>query len=152
MTDSQHWPAYAIGPRESIVAMGVASIKFVELESVLRFLFGTIFGMSRDDTAMMTAKLGNLDITNLMQQKLPETGWDAATVDLVEHFIKAFNRCREARNHLMHSSLAWTGDTSTVLFKTTKKGETHAAVPAMEELRTVAARYPRLLQIRPRPR
>jgi hypothetical protein len=47
MAKSQ-WPPYPIGPRDSIFAMGVASIKFNELESVLRFIFGTVFGLRAD--------------------------------------------------------------------------------------------------------
>ena len=37
--------AYPTGPKDSIFAMGVASIKWAELESVLHFMFGTIFDL-----------------------------------------------------------------------------------------------------------
>jgi hypothetical protein len=144
------WPSYPIGPKEGVFAIGVASTKFTELESILSFLFGTVFGMVRDDATMIVSKIGNEAAVALMQQKIirrpseeerdaPPTPLQEQAADHLAHFIKAFNVCLENRNHLMHSGLAWTGTIGDpILFKTTKQGRTHASAPTLDELRGVA--------------
>ena len=39
MVDDPKWPAYPIGNRQSIFALGIASIKYAELESVFTLIF-----------------------------------------------------------------------------------------------------------------
>jgi hypothetical protein len=132
------WPTYPIGPRESILAMGVVSIKFAELESVLVFMFATVLGIGSDAATKVASKIGTGNCQHLTGQILAITQWPDRTKKLVEHFIKGVSVCMENRNHLMHSNLAWTDDEHTVLFKTSKQGTTLMAVPKLSELRRIA--------------
>ena len=150
----QDWPTYQIGPRESVFAIGVASTKFTELESVLCFLFATVFRIGSDDATMIVAKVGNIAAVILMEQKLdrpsreelaigeikPKTALAIAMEDHVRHFIKGFHVCASNRDHLMHSGLAWTGrdEGDTILFKTSKQGDTTISLPEPGKLRAVA--------------
>ena len=66
MTEIADWPAYPIGPRDRIFAIGVVSTKFAELESAMRFLFSTVFGLDQEDGILIFAKIGNetaIDLT-----------------------------------------------------------------------------------------
>jgi hypothetical protein len=138
MTGTSGWPAYQIGPRDSVFAIGVASTKFAELESVLWFIFGPVFELDMEASTMIPAKIGNEAAVDLIRRRLPEGGWQDAAKGDIEHFLAAFMICLENRNSLLHSALAWTGTESTVLFKTSKQGKTHGAVPTLTELRAVA--------------
>lgn len=137
MNAGVEWPAFQLGPRESVFAIGVASVKFVELESVLYFLFATTFALHNDDATMIVAKAGTEAATALLRQRLPATEWDDKTRDAVAHFLKAFAICAKNRNQLMHSNLAWSAD-ATLFFQTTKQGRTEMANPTLAELRNVA--------------
>jgi hypothetical protein len=73
-----HWPSYSIGPRESIFALGVISGKFVELESVLEFIFGTILRLDQEQTKTIFARLGYKPCPQMSDDRLAETGRTAA--------------------------------------------------------------------------
>jgi hypothetical protein len=136
---SKDWPAYATGPRDSIFAMGVVSIKFAELESVLIFIFATVKGISLDEATKTASKVGTRNCQRLTAQGLAANQWPARTNELVDHFVEGVSVCIENRNNLMHSNLAWTGGEHTVLYKTSKdNGRTVMAVPKPSELRRVA--------------
>jgi hypothetical protein len=133
------WPSYPTGPRDSIFAMGVVSIKFAELESVLIFMFATVKGISIDEATKEASKIGARNCQRLTGQMLAENEWPDRTSKLVEHFVEGVSVCIENRNNLMHSNLAWTGGEHTVLYKTSKQdGRTIMAVPKLSELRRVA--------------
>ena len=120
MTEIADWPAYPIGPRDSIFAIGVVSTKFAELESAMQFLFSTVFGLNREDGILIFAKIGNETAIDLTKRRLAKTEWPQKILDDVLYFVKAFEICKDNRNALMHSDLVW-GPHKTVLFKTTKK-------------------------------
>jgi hypothetical protein len=106
---------------------------------LLAFIFGTMFGLSRDDQVMFIAKIGNLAAIDLMEQKLGQIGWPDDFKEHTKHFISGFKVCSDNRNTLMHSGLAWTGPQGeTFLFKTTRRGKTHGAAPTLDELRKTA--------------
>lgn len=138
MTEPTKWPPYPIGPNDSIFAMGVASVKFTELESVLRFIFGTVFELDSSATDMLPAKIGNEAAAILIEQRLERVPWKEPAKGYIEHFLNGFAVCLENRNYLVHSNVAWTGTESIVLFRTTKQGLTQGAVPTLGELRAVA--------------
>ncbi len=113
MSETPKWPTYPTGSHDSIFALGVASSKFAELESILQFVFSTIFQLSLEHGPMVVAKLGNeaaLDLARramltaeiLQTPSLPPT----VTAD-VEYFLKGFDLCLKNRNHLMHSNFVW---------------------------------------------
>ena len=138
MTMPDSWPTYATGPRDSIFAMGVVSVKFAELESILAFMFATVLGISSDAATKIASKVGTGPCLQLTRQMLANNEWSQSRKDLVEYFIDGMSICTENRNHLMHSNLAWTGGEHTILFKITKQGNTVIAVPKLGELRRIA--------------
>ena len=70
MTISEGWPSYTMGPRDSLFAIGVASAKYVELETVIEFLFGTVFELDMEATRIIMAKIGFEVASKLMSQRL----------------------------------------------------------------------------------
>jgi hypothetical protein len=143
MADDPKWPAYPIGPRDSILALGVASINFVALETSLHFLFGTVFELGVDDQVLIPAKIGAEATMFLMRERLRRSDLSPTAKDHLEHFLKGFESCLENRNHLMHSQMVSAGSgivrtEKTLLFKTTKKGALHGATPSLTELRQIA--------------
>jgi hypothetical protein len=138
MADAPKWPTYIIGPSDSIFAMGVASIKYAELESILHFMFKTVFYIEINPGNLITSKIGTEACAQLISQELENLPWPENIKDLVRHFMTGFGICLLNRNHLMHPDLAWIATPKTVLFKMTKPGNTIMAAPTIEELRQVA--------------
>jgi hypothetical protein len=139
MNNDPSWPTYPTGDRDSIFAMGVASINWVDLESTLHFMFGTIFELDLNSTTMIPAKMGAEASIMLMRQKLPDTDWSDDVKDSASYFISGLSICLANRNHLMHSNLSWLHRSGKMLlYKTSKQGKTLAAVPTLSELRQVA--------------
>jgi hypothetical protein len=136
------WPSYPIGPTESIFALGVASIKYAELESSLIFIFLTVLGIDRDLATMIHARVGSEACIKLIEQILPPLtmiGPPTRDVFEIRYFIKVFQICTENRNHFMHSGIAILGGREeTLLFKTSKQGKTIIAMRDFRELRQVA--------------
>ena len=132
------WPPYQIGPRESIFAMGVVSVKFAELESVLTFMFATILGVDLDHATKTAAKIGTRTCLNRMSTELQTVDWPHSTRELANCFVDGASVCTDNRNYLMPSNIAWTGDQHNVLFKTMREGNTTVAVPKLSELRRIA--------------
>jgi hypothetical protein len=137
---STDWPLFATGPRDSIFALGVICVKFVELESIFQFLFETILGFDpdRDVGKTIFAKLGTRPALQLSQDYLPKMERSDEVKALVSHFLKAMEICAENRNVLMHSHLAWKFGTETVLFKKSRSGnDLYLSIP-LAQLRQVA--------------
>jgi hypothetical protein len=132
------WPAYQIGPRESIFAVGVVSVKFAELESVMIFMFATMLGLDLDHATKTASKIGTRTCLNRMSAELGMTDWPNSTRELVGCFVDGASACTDNRNYLMHSNIAWTGDENIVLFKAMREGNTTIAVPTLSELRRIA--------------
>jgi hypothetical protein len=137
MPKSPDWPIYKIGHRDSIFALGVASINYTELESVIEFLFATVFEIGIDAARMILARIGNEASLALMEQQLEHAEWAPMVKDKFSHFVKAANICGTNRHELLHSELVWDLETP-ILFKTTKRGRIHSAAPTLDELRGVA--------------
>ena len=139
MEDSPEWPSYTIGPKESLFAIGVASAKFAELESVIEFIFGTVFGIGMNAATLIVAKIGSGTALGLMEKQLPQLEWSDDIKDRVEHFFKGIKICTDNRNQIVHSNLAWTGaNQKTVLYKTSKNGNVTASAQTAEQLRACA--------------
>jgi hypothetical protein len=107
MAENSNWPTYRIGPRDSIFAVGVASVNFAELETALQFVFGTAFDTGSEDATMLVSKMGAEATVILLRQKLPKTDWTDATKDLVEHFLKGFEVCKKTGTNCC--ILGWPG-------------------------------------------
>ena len=77
----------------SLFAIGVASSNFVALETVLHFIFATVFSLSQDDYSMIASKIGVEATIVLTRQKLALLDLKEEIKDRVEHFIKGFEIC-----------------------------------------------------------
>jgi hypothetical protein len=139
---SDDWPEYAVGPKDSLFAIGVASSNFARLEMVMQFIFASVLDLTIQNSEMISAKIGAEATVILTRQKLATLDWAEDTKDRVRHFLRGFDICLENRNHLMHSEASWLMGTyetdKTFLFKQTKKGEIRAASPKLPVLRNVA--------------
>ena len=130
------------------MALGVACTKYTELESIVEFMFGTVFELGIDATRIVVSKIGFEAASQLMAKRLSQLEWPAKFKDAVGHFITAVNICNGNRNHLMHSEMMFTDldntiipfkpTAKTVLFKTTKAGKVVATALTITELRAVA--------------
>jgi hypothetical protein len=142
MEISDDWPEYAVGPKDSLFAIGVASSNFTALEAVMQFIFATVLDLTIENSEMISAKIGAEATVILTRQKLATLKWEDRIEDRVQHFLRGFNICLENRNHLMHSEVSWTATVhpteKTFLFKRNKKGELHMAGPKLPELRRIA--------------
>jgi hypothetical protein len=137
---SRDWPSFAIGPDDSIFALGVISLKFMELETIFQFLFGAILRLDRDQTKVISAKLGTTAALELLSRdRVAETTWSEDVKDHVLHFLSAMKICADNRNHLMHSGMAWRfGDKRVVMYKRSRPGSLLALSTTLAELRQVA--------------
>jgi hypothetical protein len=69
MEISDDWPEYAVGPKDSLFAIGVASSNFTALEAVMQFIFATVLDLTIENSEMISAKkdrsgsYGHLDAT-----------------------------------------------------------------------------------------
>jgi hypothetical protein len=133
------WPSFATGPRDSIFALGVICVKFVELESIFQFVFETILGLDPDrDLGKIFAKLGTRPALELSQDCLRQMPRSDEVKDQVSHFLSAMKICADNRNFLMHSHMAWRFGDKTVLFKKSKSGsDLYLSIP-LAQLRQVA--------------
>jgi hypothetical protein len=135
------WPSFSTGPRDSIFALGVICVKFVELESVFQFVFETILRLDRDMDmgGVIFAKLGTGPAIQLSQECLPRIAGGDEVRDLVSHFLSAMKICAANRNYLMHSHMAWRfGEEKTVLFKKSRSGnDLYLSIP-LAQLEQVA--------------
>jgi hypothetical protein len=132
------WPPYTIGTRLRVFALVVTSVIFTELESIIQFMFATVFSLGLDDAIAITSRIGTEAAVTLMEQKLPTMDSADKIRAAMSHFLASVRICIHNRNHLMHSILAWTDEDTMILFKTTRQGHTHMAAPSPTELRRVA--------------
>jgi hypothetical protein len=132
------WPPYSIGPKDSIFALGVICVKFVELESIFQFIFGTIMRFDVDQTRVVAAKFGTEPALQMSRDCLSETGWPDDAKDRVQHFLSAMKICADNRNVLMHSHVAWRFGDKTVLFKRARSGSDLVLETTLAQLRQVA--------------
>ena len=136
---STDWPSFATGPRESVFALGVICVKFVELESIFQFVFETILGLDPDrDGGKIFAKLGARAALELSQDCLPQMGRSDEVKDQISHFLSAMKICAENRNVLMHSHMAWRFGDETVLFKKSRSGADYYLSISLAQLKQVA--------------
>ena len=135
------WPSFSTGPRESIFALGVICVKFVELESVFQFVFETVLGLDpdRDMGKIVFARLGTGPALQLCEDCLPQMGRSDEVKDQISHFLSAMKICAANRNYLMHSHMAWRfGEEKTVLFKKSRTGNNSYLSIPLAQLKQVA--------------
>jgi hypothetical protein len=74
------WPAYEVGPPDSTFAIGVASIKYAQLEYALSSIFQYVMDISHDETQRLFAKMRNIELilptsTQCISQKKRAKDW-----------------------------------------------------------------------------
>jgi hypothetical protein len=56
MTDPTEWPEYDVGPRESVFALGVASVSYARLEFAFSGVFAKVLGKTNDEVWSLLPK------------------------------------------------------------------------------------------------
>jgi hypothetical protein len=138
MNDTPDWPNPPVGPKDSIVAIGVVSVNYSRLETVLARIFAAITGSSLKFTSQLFPKITNAVRIELMTRMLEGSGWPEDQRDKTLHFIKAFDILAGNRNRLMHSNLIATTQETTTLYKVTRQGNIEFVRTRPERLRQVA--------------
>jgi hypothetical protein len=138
MTETPDWPAYQIGPKDSIFALGVVSANYARLEFAVHEMFATILGIGKALSYRLMYKIGPEMRDKLMREMLPTRHWPIPIDDRAWHFIEAHKVCYENRNKLMHSNLMSRSDLAIVLYKIGRDGRSTLTTPSLSELRRVA--------------
>ena len=138
MTETPDWPAYQIGPKDSIFALGVVSVNYARLEFAVHAMFATILGIGGALSYRLMYKISPEMRDKLMREMLPTRHWPKPVHDRASYFIEAHKICYENRNKLMHSNLISGSDQAIVLYKIGRDGRSTLTNPTLGELRQVA--------------
>jgi hypothetical protein len=138
MVETPDWPAYQVGSKDSIFALGMVSVNYARLEFAVHAIFATILGITDTLSYRLMFKIGPEMRDKLMREMLPARNWPKDVVELVEQFIEAHKTCYENRNKLMHSNLVSGSDRAITLRKMGRDGRTTLSKPLLRELRQVA--------------
>jgi hypothetical protein len=139
MSENPIWPAYQIGSHETIYAIGVASIKFAQLEYAMGAIFRTVLDINHDDVSVFIAQTRNYQtLLQLLSAKMNSTYYPEEVREKLEAFVKGFKICTDNRNLLMHSNINASLEDAIMLHKANKDGRIIACRPTIEELRQVA--------------
>lgn len=141
MSATDSWPSYPTGDKDSIFAIGVISLKFVELEAVLIRLFATILRIPYETAQQISSRVGSSACSALTDQAAEKKrhGWSEDVQAHIEHFLKGFSVCTENRNNVAHSDIAWSSSNAEVaLYKISKNGNEIMAVAELGHLHRVA--------------
>jgi hypothetical protein len=138
MTDPTEWPEYDVGPRESVFALGVASVNYARLEFAFSGVFGKVLGKTNKEVWAVLPTLTNDKRLREMRKHLKGLDWPNETKDRVAHFIKAFKILVGNRNFLDHSAIFAGVEGPTALYKYDRKGNTIHIVLTTAEFRQIA--------------
>ena len=106
MSEISKWPQYAIGPREAIFSLGMMSINFAELSSILEYIFALIFDIDLDGSRIIVSKIGAENSMELASRRLNAANKIIDEHDLIRHFLVGYKISKDNRNQFMHSELA----------------------------------------------
>ena len=138
MDSARDWPAYQAGPKESIFAMGVASVNYARLEYALSTLFATVMDMDAHVSALKINEVrNNKKILASMKQGLAKTGWPDCAKEAVDYFLLGYKICADNRNLLMHSTIIG-AKYAILLYKRNRSGVMTVCRPTLEDLRRTA--------------
>jgi hypothetical protein len=137
MTDNPNWPGGLL-KKDSILAIGVVSVNYSQLEFAMTAMFATITGCSMQFATMLMPKITNQYRTDLMDRMLETRSWADDIKARCERFIAGFRILADNRNLLMHSGMAASIHEPTLLYKVTKQGNTELCQVTPQELRQIA--------------
>jgi hypothetical protein len=138
MVDDPEWPAYPVGPKDSIFALGVVSVNYARLEFAVYGMFTSILGLEPEVGRKLMYKTTPEMRDRLMRETLPTRQWASNVVELAQHFICAHKICYENRNKLAHSSLHAMSPDAIILVKAGRDGKGTLANPMLAEFQKVA--------------
>jgi hypothetical protein len=133
------WPEYHVGSHDTIFAIGVASIKFAQLEYAMGAIFRTVLDINHDDVLVFIAQTRNYEtIRRLLTAKINSTFYPEEVRAKLDTFVTGFKICADNRNLLMHSNINASSEEPIMLHKANKDGRIIACRPTLQELRQVA--------------
>jgi hypothetical protein len=143
---SEHpWPYYLPSTRDDIVALGVISLNYGQLEAMFRALFALVTGMNEFQAAAIFHRIPNNIRLNVLEELPAKSELDTALRADVGYFMRGFSTCADNRNDIMHSfsggtytGSATTGQYGMVLSKFSKAGNKLEWYATTEALQRVA--------------
>jgi len=114
-------------------ALGVAGVKYAQLEFALSGMFSTVTGMETEAVSRLLPKIRNNVRLDLMRESIPDRHWPNEISEQVQYFISGFN----IRNLLMHSNIFTMSQDAIILYKSTSAGRTVSCNPTLAEVRQV---------------
>jgi hypothetical protein len=132
------WPSYAIGPHDSVFALGVASVNYARLEFAFGGVFGNVVGLTNAETWEKLPRIRSNERITRIRKALNERDWPQEAKEHIDYFIGAFKILVDNRNLLMHSNLISGVRDTIALYKYDLSGKTILAEVKPEELRRVA--------------
>lgn len=139
-----NWPDFLPGPKSHLVAIGVITFSYGQLENIFQLLFAEVTGLNREQVTALFQRLPNNIRENVMLELLEKTKLPANLKELVSYFAAGFKICAENRHGVMHSSSGGiirsvnSGHDGFVFTKYSKAGNVMVCTPDLAELRTIA--------------
>jgi hypothetical protein len=135
------WPSYSTASHDHLVALGVITTNWNTLERVLFQLFFCFLEAPRDSAKTTFHALGNVGRSEVLLTLARRGEYRLDVVEHVQHFVKAFDICRENRNWLLHAhATSETSDSVLVMEKQSRKDafSSRTLMFPVEQLRSVA--------------
>lgn len=108
MTSPPRWPPYLahLGSHDAILAMGVISLNYGQLESMFASLLASATGIPHPQMEALFPKIQNDVRLQLLEQLSPSQDWPTGLADHISHFASAYEICVKNRNGIVHSYAA----------------------------------------------
>ncbi len=120
-------------------AIGVTTAIWNLLEDSVHTYVVQLSGIGKDSPLLpLLERTGNVSKADLLPKLAATQDWELEAIVGLEHFVRAFNICRENRNIMMHSRLATDGAGAFYMQKTSNTGAFLTFDSDHEVLRRVA--------------
>jgi hypothetical protein len=138
------WPDYLPGPRDHLLALGVISLSYGQLENMFQVLFGEVTVLNRHQVAALFQRIPNNHRENALLELIDKTTLPTNLNALVQHFVDGFRICAENRHGLVHSHSGGTitrhetGHYGFVFTKYSRAGNALVCTPTLADLQAAA--------------
>jgi hypothetical protein len=102
MPNADNWPNYSLGPKEHLHAMGVLIAAWKHVETAYQTLVQLVFPQHLKAGIHTFELLGFDGWCKLIRAHFPDFA-TAEEMELIEHFMKSSNVCKENRNIIAHA-------------------------------------------------
>jgi hypothetical protein len=99
------WPAYRVGNRDYVHALGVISALFNKVEFNLRKLFPLYVRLPLSAAYQLFVDSNNAQRAKLMRECIVHSSHPDSIKDDVKYFLDCYMKCAENRNVLLHATL-----------------------------------------------